>query len=63
MLLAGFWSDVHPTTVLLVLAAVALALLVGFALSPAGQPGRGRRRAGGLSRALADRADREVGSR
>src|SRR5256885_412055 len=53
MLLAGFWSDVHPTTVLLVLAAVAFALLVGFALSPAGQPSRGRRRAGGLSRAPA----------
>src|SRR5436305_1142452 len=42
MLLAGFWSDVHPTTVLLVLAAVALALLVGSALSPAGQPSRRR---------------------
>lgn len=56
---AGFWADVHPTTVLLALAAVFLVVLIGFVLSPAGRPTPPRRRAGGFSRAMADRADGE----
>ena len=56
---AGFWTDVHPVTVLLALAAVCLVVLVGFILSPAGRPTPHRRRAGGFSRAIADRADGE----
>jgi len=63
MVLGGFWTDVHPATVLLALGVVILTLLVGFALSPAGRPATRRSRAGGLTRALADRADGEVGSR
>ena len=58
---AGFWTDVHPVTVLVGLAAVILALLIGFVLSPAGRPAPARRRAGGFSRAIADRADGEGG--
>ena len=57
---AGFWTDVHPVTALLALAVVVLLVfLVGFVLSPAGRPAPHRRRAGGFSRALADRADGE----
>ena len=63
MVLGGFWTDVHPATVLLVIGAVILTLLVGVALSPAGRPVSRRGRAGGLTRALADRADGEGGSR
>jgi hypothetical protein len=54
----GFWTDVQPA-VLLAIAAVTFAALVGFVLSPAGRPIPSRRRAGGLSRAIADRADGE----
>jgi len=59
---AGFWTDVHPATVLLALAAVVLVALIGFILSPMGRPVPPRRRAGGFSRAIADRPDGE-GSR
>jgi len=55
----GFWTDVEPAAVLFALAAVVFAVLVGFALSPAGRPIPSRRRAGGFSRAIADRADGE----
>jgi len=55
----GFWADVETAAVLLVLAATIFAVLVGFAMSPAGRPIPSRRRAGGFSRAIADRADGE----
>jgi hypothetical protein len=55
----GFWTDVRAAAVLLVLAVVIFAVLLGFALSPAGRPIPSRRRAGGFSRAIADRAGRE----
>jgi hypothetical protein len=55
----GFWADVRAAAVLLVVGAVIFAVLVGFAMSPAGRPIPSRRRAGGFSRALADRAGRE----
>jgi hypothetical protein len=54
-----FWADVRAAAVLFVLGAVLFALLVGFAMSPAGRPIPARRRAGGFSRALADRAGGE----
>jgi hypothetical protein len=54
-----FWIDVQAAAVLLVLAGVIFAVLVGFAMSPAGRPLPARRRAGGFSRALADRAGSE----
>ena len=54
-----FWTDVQAAAILLAVAAVICAVLVGFALSPAGRPIPARRRAGGFSRALADRADGE----
>ena len=54
-----FWTDARAAAVLLVLAGVIFAVLVGFALSPAGRPIPSRRRAGGFSRALADRAGGE----
>jgi hypothetical protein len=55
----GFWTDVQSAAVLLVLVAVIFAVLVGFALSPAGRPIPSRPRAGGFSRAIADRAEGE----
>ena len=55
----GFWADVETVAVLLVLVAMIFAVLVGFALSPAGRPIPSRRRAGGFSRAIADRAEGE----
>ena len=55
----GFWVDVQAAAVLLVLAGVIFAVLVGFAMSPTGRPLPSRRRAGGFSRALADRAGGE----
>ena len=55
----GFWSDVQAAAILLVFAALICAVLVGFALSPAGRPIPSRRRAGGFSRAIADRAEGE----
>jgi hypothetical protein len=55
----GFWTDVQAAAILLALAAVICAVLVGFALSPAGRPIPSRRRAGGFSRAIADRAEGE----
>jgi hypothetical protein len=55
----GFWTDVQAAAVVLALVAVIFAVLVGFALSPAGRPIPSRRRAGGFSRALADRAEGE----
>ena len=55
----GFWTDVSSAAVLLVFVAVIFAVLVGFALSPAGRPMPSRRRAGGFSRAIADRAEGE----
>ena len=56
---AGFWTDVHPATVLLALAAVILVGLLGLILSPAGRPTPPRRRVGGFSRAIADRTHGE----
>jgi hypothetical protein len=56
---AGFWTDVHPATVLLGIAALFLVVLVGLILSPGGRPTPPRRRAGGFSRAIADRTDGE----
>jgi hypothetical protein len=53
----GFWTDVHPATVLLALAAVFFVVLIGLILSPAGRPTPPRRRVGGFSRAIADRTD------
>jgi hypothetical protein len=58
----GFWTDVQATVVLLALAAVIFVVLVGFALSPASRPIPSRRRAGGFSRAIADRAEGEGGT-
>ena len=55
----GFWADARAAAVLFVLGAVLFALLVGFAMSPAGRPIPRRRRAGGFSRALADRVGGE----
>ena len=55
----ALWSDVGPASVLFALAAVFLVALIGFVLSPAGRPTPPRRRAGGFSRAIADRADGE----
>ena len=55
----GFWTDVSAAAVLLVIAALIFAALLGFALSPAGRPIPSRRRAGGFSRAIADRAEGE----
>jgi len=57
-----FWADIGGAALLLVLAAVLLVLTVGFILSPAGRPAPPRRRAGGLSRALAARTDGEGGA-
>ena len=54
-----FWADARAAAVLFVLGAVIFAVLVGFAMSPAGRPIPTRRRAGGFSRALADRAGGE----
>jgi len=54
---AAFWTDVHPATVLLAVAAVFLVVLLGLILSPAGRPVPPRRRVGGFSRAIADRTD------
>ncbi len=47
---------------LLALAAVLFVLAVGFILSPAGRPTPPRRRAGGFSRAIADRSDPDGGA-
>ena len=58
----GFWTDVQSAAVLFALAAVIFGVLVGFVLSPAGRPIPARRRAGGFSRAIADRADGEGGT-
>ena len=55
----GFWTDARAAAVLFVLAGVIFAVMVGFAMSPAGRPIPSRRRAGGFSRALADRAGGE----
>jgi hypothetical protein len=55
----AFWTDVGPASVLLALATVLFIALIGFVLSPAGRPAPPRRRAGGFSRAIADRADGE----
>jgi hypothetical protein len=54
---AGFWTDVHPATVLLALGALVFVVLVGFILSAAGRPGPRRRRTGGFSRAIAGLTD------
>jgi hypothetical protein len=59
---AEFWADGHAATILLVLAAVLIMAAVGFILSPAGRPAPPRRRAGGFSRAIADRTDGEGGA-
>ena len=59
---AEFWADVHAATVLVALAAVLLVVAVGFILSPAGRPAPPCRRAGGFSRAIADRTDGEGGA-
>jgi hypothetical protein len=59
---AAFWNDVHPATVLLALAVLFLVVLVGLVLGPAGRPAPSRRRAGGFSRAIADRTDGEGGT-
>ena len=56
---AGFWIDVHPATVLLAVAAVFFLALVGLILGPSGRPTPSRPRAGGFSRAIADRTDGE----
>jgi hypothetical protein len=56
---AGFWTGVHPATVLLGLAAVFVVALIGLILSPAGRPAPPRHRSGGFSRAIADRTDGE----
>jgi len=58
---AGFWTDVHPVTVGLAAAVVVFVGLVGFILSPAGRPAPRRHRAGGFSRAIADRTDGQGG--
>jgi hypothetical protein len=59
---AGFWTDVHPVTVLLAVAVVLVVGLVELVLSPAGRPAPRRRRTGGFSRAIADRTDGEGGA-
>ena len=59
---AGFWTDVGLATGPLAVAAVLFVLTVGFILSPAGRPAPPRRRAGGFSRAIADRAGGEGGA-
>jgi hypothetical protein len=57
---AGFWTDVHPATLLFAVGAVVVfVVLVGLALGPAGRPGPHRRRVGGFSRAIANRTDGE----
>ncbi|HEY4409710.1 MAG TPA: hypothetical protein VGO87_07495 [Acidimicrobiia bacterium] len=58
---AGFWTGVHPATVGLAVAMVVLVVLVEFILSPAGRPTPRRHRAGGFSRAIADRTDGQGG--
>jgi hypothetical protein len=59
MLANAFWTDVHvATVVVLLLAGVALAATTAYVLGPAGRPAARRRRTGGLSRALATRAER-----
>jgi hypothetical protein len=55
----GFWTDVQAAATVLALAAVICAVLVSFALSPGGRPIPSQRRAGGFSRAIADRSDGE----
>jgi len=55
----GFWTDVESAAIVLAFAAVISAVLVAFALSPAGRPIPPRRRAGGFSRAIADGAEGE----
>jgi hypothetical protein len=50
-----FWEHVPPPTALLVPVVLALAVLIGIALGPAGRPSPVFRREGGLSRALARR--------
>jgi hypothetical protein len=47
---------------MLALAGLICAVLVGFALGPGGRPIPSRRRAGGFSRAIADRAEGEGGT-
>ena len=59
---AAFWTDVHPATVLLALAALFFVGVVGIVLGPAGRPAPFRRRAGGFSRAIADRTNGEGGA-
>jgi hypothetical protein len=54
---ANIWTDVHPATVVLGVAAVSFVVLISFILSPAGRPVPPRRRVGGFSRAIADRSD------
>jgi hypothetical protein len=57
---AEFWTDVHPATVLLGgLTALIFVVLIGLILGPAGRPTPPRHRAGGFSRAIADRTDGE----
>jgi hypothetical protein len=58
---AAFWTDVHPATVLLAVAAMVFVVLIGLILSPAGRPAPPRPRVGGFSRAIADRADGQGG--
>jgi uncharacterized membrane protein YhiD involved in acid resistance len=59
---AGFWTDLGRATGPLALAALIFVLAVVFILSPAGRPAPPRRRAGGFSRAIADRTDGEGGA-
>ena len=59
---AGFWADVHPATVVFALVVVLFVALIGFVLSPAGRPTPPRHRAGGFSRAIADRTDGKEGA-
>ncbi|MGH9000523.1 MAG: hypothetical protein ACRDY7_14180 [Acidimicrobiia bacterium] len=59
MLLVGFWTDVPDATVLLALGSVVFIAIFAFILGPRGRPVPPQRRSGGLSRALAGRADRE----
>lgn len=61
ILVARFWAETGLAAVLLALASVLLVLAVGFILSPAGRPTPPQRRAGGFSRAIADRTDGEGG--
>lgn len=56
----GFWADVSGVTVLLAVLALAVVAVMARVLGPWGRPAPARqRRSGGLSRALAARADRE----